>query len=115
MPSHTIKIITGILDYTAEAAKVLQDVADATQIPFLATVCSLSLSIIPIVQVWNSWSDCRSNAKRWMQSARVQKDRCLRIIEHIHQILCALAGLCIIESANILSPGMLYRISQYAE
>jgi hypothetical protein len=43
-----------ILQYTAVAANALQDVAAATQIPFLDSFCTLSLKIIPIVQVWQS-------------------------------------------------------------
>jgi hypothetical protein len=43
-----------ILQYTAVAANALHDVAAATQIPFLESFCTLSLTIIPIVQVWQS-------------------------------------------------------------
>jgi hypothetical protein len=43
-----------ILDYTMVAANALSDVAVATQIPFLSRVCTLTLMIIPMVQVWRS-------------------------------------------------------------
>ena len=43
-----------ILEYTAMAANALHDVASATQIPFLSRICTLTLTIIPMVQVWNS-------------------------------------------------------------
>jgi hypothetical protein len=43
-----------ILQYTTVAANALHDVAAATQIPFLDSFCTLSLTIIPIVQVWQS-------------------------------------------------------------
>jgi hypothetical protein len=51
MPPHTTDILEKTLNYTAKIATTLQEVADATQIPFLDTVCSLSLTVIPIVQV----------------------------------------------------------------
>jgi hypothetical protein len=44
--------IDKILQYTTIAANALHDVAAATQIPFLDGFCTLSLAIIPIVQVW---------------------------------------------------------------
>jgi hypothetical protein len=47
-----------ILEYTAMAANALQDVAAATQIPFLGRVCTLSLAIIPMVRVWKSKGFC---------------------------------------------------------
>lgn len=50
-----------ILQYTTVAADALQDVAAATQIPFLDSFCALSLKIVPIVQVWQSDSECRSS------------------------------------------------------
>ncbi|KAJ7799607.1 hypothetical protein B0H14DRAFT_3491427 [Mycena olivaceomarginata] len=50
MRPHTSDTVDKILDYTASAASALQDVANATQIPFLGSVCSLSLTVIPIVQ-----------------------------------------------------------------
>ncbi|KAJ7857197.1 hypothetical protein B0H13DRAFT_2357044 [Mycena leptocephala] len=40
-----------ILQYTAVAADALQDVADRTRIPFLDSVCTLTLTIIPVVQM----------------------------------------------------------------
>ncbi|KAJ7654374.1 hypothetical protein B0H14DRAFT_3540799 [Mycena olivaceomarginata] len=78
-----------VLEYAA-------DVAGATQIPFLSRVSTLSLAIIPMVQ-----------------SAKFQRERCLRIVEHIHHSLCALTSLSI-HSRNIQAPKMLDHIAQYA-
>jgi hypothetical protein len=114
MPPHTTDILDKILDYTVTAANALQDVADTTQIPFLGSVCSLSLTIIPIVQVWHFWSEFRVDAKLGMQNTKVQKERCLRMVEKMHQLLCALAALCM-DSESIRSPRMLNQIAQYAE
>jgi hypothetical protein len=49
-----------ILQYTAVAANALHDVAAATQIPFLDSFCTLSLTIIPMVQVGQSESESLS-------------------------------------------------------
>ncbi|KAJ7917612.1 hypothetical protein B0H13DRAFT_2441141 [Mycena leptocephala] len=96
MPPHSSDILDNIVDYTAVAAKTLQDIVVVTQIPFLDGVCTLSLTIILIVQ-----------------TTKFQRERCIRILEEIHQGLCALAGLCI-HSDDIRSSMMLDQIAQYA-
>lgn len=40
-----------ILHYTTVAADALREVADTAQIPFLDSVCTLVLTIVPICQV----------------------------------------------------------------
>jgi hypothetical protein len=45
-----------VLEYTAIAANALHNVAVATQIPFLDSVRTLSLTLIPLVQVSRSGS-----------------------------------------------------------
>ncbi|KAJ7838257.1 hypothetical protein B0H13DRAFT_2367628 [Mycena leptocephala] len=97
MPPHrSTDSFDEILAYTAVVANALQDVATATQIPFLDSVSTLSLSVIPIVQ-----------------HTKFQKDRCLRMLEEIHRMLCTLTSLCI-HSEDIRSPEMLNHIAQYA-
>lgn len=61
MPPHSSDVLDNIVDYTAVAAKTLQDIVVVTQIPFLDGVCTLSLTIILIVQVWKSRSGSVSN------------------------------------------------------
>ncbi|KAJ7767841.1 hypothetical protein B0H14DRAFT_3509727 [Mycena olivaceomarginata] len=96
MPPGSVATVDKILQYTTVAANALQDVAAATQIPFLNSVCTLSLSAIPIVQ------DTKSH-----------KERCLRMLEEIHHSLCVLMSLCI-HSEEVRSPKMLDHIAQYA-
>jgi hypothetical protein len=48
-----------------------------------------------------------------LQNTKFQKERCLRIVEDIHHLLCVLTSLCI-HSEDIQSPNMLHRIAQYA-
>jgi hypothetical protein len=52
----SVDTLDKILQYTAAATDALQEVADMTQIPFVDSVCTLSLTIIPIVQVRQSGS-----------------------------------------------------------
>ncbi|KAJ7796681.1 hypothetical protein B0H14DRAFT_3157858 [Mycena olivaceomarginata] len=85
-----------VLEYTVVAANALQDVAAGTQIPFLSRVCTLSLAIIPMVQ-----------------TTKLQKDRCIRIMEEIHGVHCALINLAI-HSEDIQSLKMLNQIAQFA-
>ncbi|KAJ7711161.1 hypothetical protein B0H14DRAFT_2645890 [Mycena olivaceomarginata] len=95
MPPSSPAIVDRILEYTAVAANALQDVATASQIPFLSRVCTITLSIIPMVQ-----------------NARFQREQYLRIVEGIHHSLCALTSLSI--HSDIQAPKMLEQIAQYA-
>ncbi|KAJ7655951.1 hypothetical protein B0H17DRAFT_1146285 [Mycena rosella] len=97
MPRHSADIHDQILQYTLVAADALQDVAAATQTPFLKSVCSLSAAIIPLIQ-----------------NTKFQKARCLRMTEAIHQVLCGLLALCT-HSTTVSSPQMLEQIARYAE
>jgi hypothetical protein len=44
--------VANIFEYTVVAANALHGVAVAAQMPFISTVCTLVLAIIPMVQVW---------------------------------------------------------------
>ncbi|KAF8156362.1 hypothetical protein K438DRAFT_1861994 [Mycena galopus ATCC 62051] len=96
MPPSSPTTADNILEYTLLAANALRDVSAAAQIPFLSRVCTLSMAIIPMVQ-----------------NTKFQKDRCLRITEDIHHLLCALIGLCV-QSEDIQSPKVLDQVAQYA-
>ncbi|KAF7344686.1 CTLH domain-containing protein [Mycena venus] len=96
MPPGSPATADRILDYAAVAANALHDVAITSQIPFLARVCTITLTIIPMVQ-----------------NTKFQRERCLRIIEEIHHSLCALTSLAI-HSEHIQAPKMLDQIAQYA-
>ncbi|KAJ7107030.1 hypothetical protein C8R44DRAFT_744900 [Mycena epipterygia] len=96
MPHQSAEILDSILQYTVVAANALQDLSGATQIPFLGSVGSITLSIIPIVQ--------NAKSQKW----------CLEIMEEIHHLLCALAAICSV-SDNTRSPKMLEQIAQFAQ
>ncbi|KAF8160096.1 hypothetical protein K438DRAFT_1985898 [Mycena galopus ATCC 62051] len=82
-----------ILEYTLEAARALQDVAE---IPFVVRVCALCFEIIPMVQ-----------------TTKFQKERCLRIVDDLHRLLYALLALLSeSEETDIQSPVMLEQISK---
>ncbi|KAJ7810065.1 hypothetical protein B0H14DRAFT_2607578 [Mycena olivaceomarginata] len=89
-------MVDKILQYTAVVADTLQEVANTSQIPFLNSVCTLVLTIVLIFQGMKS-----------------QKDRCLSMMERIHQLLCTLTSLSIY-SDEIRSPRMLDRIAQFS-
>ncbi|KAF8180735.1 hypothetical protein K438DRAFT_1976550 [Mycena galopus ATCC 62051] len=83
-----------ILDYTVAVANTLQDAA--SQVPFVGRVCALTLAIIPMVQ-----------------NTKFQKDRCLRIVDDIHQMLCVLTNLAL-HSDDIESVDTLHQIAQFS-
>ncbi|KAJ7471133.1 hypothetical protein FB451DRAFT_1368231 [Mycena latifolia] len=87
-----------ILQYTLVAANALRDVALTTQIPFLSSVASLSVSIVSVIQV----------------QYKFQKERCLRMVEEIHRLLCTIMVFCL-HSENTRSPKLLEQIAQYSQ
>ncbi|KAJ6543552.1 hypothetical protein DFH09DRAFT_1282394 [Mycena vulgaris] len=89
--------LPSILQYTLVVANALQEVSSSAQIPFLKSVCTLSLSIIPLIE-----------------KIKFQKERCLRLAEEIHCVLCALMALCL-HSDNLGLPQMLDQTAKYAE
>ncbi|KAF8175974.1 hypothetical protein K438DRAFT_1979481 [Mycena galopus ATCC 62051] len=96
MPPISPSTINNIFEYTVVAANALRDISEATEIPFVSRVCTLTLTIIPMVQ-----------------NTKFQKDRCFRIIEDIHHLLCVLMNLAK-GSEDIQSPWMLNHIAQCA-
>ncbi|KAK6991678.1 NB-ARC domain-containing protein, partial [Favolaschia claudopus] len=85
-----------ILQYTNVVANALREASIVTQTPFLNSISTLSLTIISMVQ-----------------NVKLQRDRYLRIVEGIHQVLCALTSLCV-DSEHIRSPKTLEEIAHYA-
>ncbi|KAJ7817671.1 hypothetical protein B0H14DRAFT_3741639 [Mycena olivaceomarginata] len=74
MPPSSAEI-DSLLEYTRIAARTLQEVAGADA-PFLKAVSDATLLVIPLVQ------DVKAN-----------KERCVRMTENIHQLLCTLTVL----------------------
>ncbi|KAF7366166.1 hypothetical protein MVEN_00493600 [Mycena venus] len=97
MPTHSSDVSNTVLQYTVVAANALFDLGKAAQIPFVGTVCSLTLAVIPLIQ-----------------NTKSQKAQCLHMVEDIHVVLCALMYLCI-DSDNIGSPQLLENIAEYAQ
>ncbi|KAJ7119161.1 hypothetical protein C8R44DRAFT_790175 [Mycena epipterygia] len=85
------------LQYTQAAAATLRDIAGSTYVPFLSTIAALSLTIIPLVQ-----------------GARINKNRCMRIVEQIHELLCSL-GIFLLDSDHPPTPKMLDQIGAFAQ
>jgi hypothetical protein len=117
MASHSSNLVESILKYTWIAANALQDVAGATQIPFLVSVCSLSASLVPLIQVCaiphfskTIISLCGST----FQNTKFQRERCLRMLECVHKSLCALLAITTM-SEHARSPKLLDQIAQYAQ
>jgi hypothetical protein len=53
MPPSSSAALDKLLNYTVVAANGLQQVAGLTQIPFLDRISTLTLTIIPMMQVWH--------------------------------------------------------------
>ncbi|KAJ7471075.1 hypothetical protein FB451DRAFT_1559550 [Mycena latifolia] len=93
MPHH----YPNVLQYVQAAADTLGDVSNTFSIPFLNTIAAISSSIIPMVQ------DTTNN-----------KERCWRMVEKIHNLLCVLTMFCL-NSKNGLSPQTLEHIAHFAQ
>ncbi|KAJ7142090.1 hypothetical protein C8R43DRAFT_1131082 [Mycena crocata] len=77
MPRNSSKTVE-VLHYTQAAAATLRDIASSIDVPFLSTITALLSSIIPLVQ-----------------GAKTNKDRCVRMVDEVHQLLCSIANLAI--------------------
>ncbi|KAF8212730.1 hypothetical protein K438DRAFT_1928012 [Mycena galopus ATCC 62051] len=97
MPTHSSDTSGPVLQYTVVAANALQALGKAAQIPFVGTVCSLTLAIVS-----------------FMQNSKPPKKECFRMVEDIHLVLCALMGVCI-GLDNLASPQLLEHIAQFAQ
>ncbi|KAJ7315204.1 hypothetical protein DFH08DRAFT_820805 [Mycena albidolilacea] len=84
-----------ILQYTLVAANTLCEAVTTSQIPFLHTVCTLSLAAIPL-----------------MQTTKFHKAQCFEIMDQIHRLLCALTSLCF-HSEDIQFPKIPDQIAQF--
>ncbi|KAF7353372.1 NB-ARC domain-containing protein [Mycena sanguinolenta] len=96
MPSKSPEMLNKILQYTSVAANTLHDVVAATQIPFLQSICALTVAVIPMVE-----------------NNKFQKARCLEMVDQIHHLLCTLIWLCL-HSDDIRSSGTLSEIAGLA-
>ncbi|KAJ7170238.1 hypothetical protein C8R43DRAFT_944763 [Mycena crocata] len=90
--------VSNIIKYATLAATTTRDIASSGQVPFLASAASLSLSIVRSVELLKS-----------------NKTEFLRLVEQIHEILCAIVDLYSRSHMNgILPPTLLYNIAQFA-
>ncbi|KAJ7695054.1 hypothetical protein B0H17DRAFT_1056189 [Mycena rosella] len=96
MPASALNLYD-LLHYTRVSATALQDLADATGAPFLKTVAGVSLSISSMIQ-----------------DVRMNRERCVRMLQGIHKLLCGIATLCV-RSGHGLSPKMLDNIGSFAQ
>ncbi|KAJ7693444.1 hypothetical protein B0H17DRAFT_1060201 [Mycena rosella] len=97
MTQHSTKFFgSNILQYTLIAANALEDMSAATQLPFLKSVSSLSVAIISIID-----------------NTKFHKQKCLRMLEGVHSVLCTLLALCL-HSENIPCK-VLEQIARYAQ
>ncbi|KAJ6606000.1 P-loop containing nucleoside triphosphate hydrolase protein [Mycena vulgaris] len=81
-----------VLYYTQAAATTLRDIASSTDVPFLSAIAALSTSVIPLVQ-----------------GVKTNKDRCVRMLEEVHQLLCSLATV-VLDSEHPPTPKILDQI-----
>ncbi|KAJ7278218.1 hypothetical protein C8J57DRAFT_1465420 [Mycena rebaudengoi] len=64
------------IQFARDAATKLRDISSNVDVPFLRTIAGITLLILDIVQ-----------------SVKSNKDRCFRMVEEIHQLLCVLGTL----------------------
>ncbi|KAJ6570508.1 P-loop containing nucleoside triphosphate hydrolase protein, partial [Mycena vulgaris] len=88
-----------LLQYTTLAVAAIQGIAESSSVPFLRPIAALSLEILKSVQ-----------------TVPINKDACIQMIEHIHEILCTTVMLySTSEIGGVLPPGLLYDIAKFAE
>ncbi|KAJ7874473.1 hypothetical protein B0H14DRAFT_2717939 [Mycena olivaceomarginata] len=84
-----------LLEYTRITASTLQDISHTKNIPFLNAISQTTMVVISMVQ-----------------TAKANRDRCLRMMDEIHQLLCVLAKL---GSESTLTPKFLDDVGRLAQ
>ncbi|KAJ7107057.1 hypothetical protein C8R44DRAFT_885726 [Mycena epipterygia] len=85
MPPSSQPSIEDLTQYVRVAATALKDISDTTSVPFLGPISAVSLVLLSSVQ------DIKTN-----------KERCVRILVHVHHLLCEIATLCMATEYNPL-------------
>ncbi|KAJ6600258.1 hypothetical protein DFH09DRAFT_1355610 [Mycena vulgaris] len=86
-----------VLDYTRTAANILEGVSDAINVPLLKAVSAGTMPVVSMVQ------DVRTN-----------KDRCLRMVDLIHQLLCVIT-LLTTTSGSVTDPKFIDNVGRLAQ
>ncbi|KAJ6505424.1 hypothetical protein C8R45DRAFT_1181815, partial [Mycena sanguinolenta] len=89
--------VDALLEYTRIAASMLQDIPSSKNVPFLSVVSQVTMQIIPMVQ-----------------AIRANRDRCIRMTDEVHQVLCILTSLCF-GSGSIKTPKFLDDVGRLAQ
>ncbi|KAJ7261963.1 hypothetical protein C8J57DRAFT_1513750 [Mycena rebaudengoi] len=91
--------LENVIQYTVMAASTVREAADSFEIPFLASAAVLTLSILKCVE-----------------SVKFNRDEWMIMVEHIHEILCAIANLCSTSKIKgVLPTALLYDIAKFSE
>ncbi|KAJ7183817.1 hypothetical protein C8R46DRAFT_1308877 [Mycena filopes] len=108
------------LQYTVVAVKALQDLFKTFEVPFLGSVCSLSLGIITLVQMFHSCLTAQQDLgklKRLLKrnEIAVQLDKCERDLQHACDWFTAKTGVEISSGVSELSIDMERRHQELLE
>jgi hypothetical protein len=113
-PQHPSATLKDLIQYTTLAATAAKKIADSAAAPFLGSAAALTLSILNCVTV----SRCLTTFPRAdvKKTARSNRDECIQIIEHIHEILCNILKLYqSSEIDGVIPTALLYDIAKFTE
>ncbi|KAK7039738.1 NB-ARC domain-containing protein [Favolaschia claudopus] len=88
--------MNNILKYAAIAASTLSDISDSTDVPFLRTIATVTVSILTIVQ-----------------TVKTNQDECMRMVARIEELLSVILRLC--APQNELSPATLRNVGSFTD
>ncbi|KAF7344650.1 hypothetical protein MVEN_01625200 [Mycena venus] len=86
-----------VLQYGTVAATLLKDIGNATNLPYLQAIASVSLLIMETVQ-----------------RVKDNKDACMKMTERAYELVCAIINICRDAEAE-LAPAMVRSIAQFSE
>ncbi|KAJ7265251.1 hypothetical protein C8J57DRAFT_1622372 [Mycena rebaudengoi] len=88
-----------VIQYTILAATTAKNIAETVKVPFLASTAALALSILKCIE-----------------TAKLNKEECVEIMERIHEILCIIVQLhSTSEIKGVLPTALLYDIAKFTE
>ncbi|KAJ7742724.1 hypothetical protein DFH07DRAFT_925515 [Mycena maculata] len=93
------RVNSSLIQYTNVAATTVRDIAESAHVPFLVSVAVLSLSITKNVQL-----------------LKANREECFRMVEQIHEILCAIVKqYSNLQMDGVLPPKLLHDIGNFAQ
>ncbi|KAJ7216006.1 hypothetical protein GGX14DRAFT_391673 [Mycena pura] len=96
---HPSSLLARLIEYTTLATSTVKEIAQSAHVPFLTPTAAVSATILKLVQ-----------------TSKTSKEHLILILEHIHEVLCAIISLHSMTAVErVLPPGVVNDIGNFME